>query len=244
MTLTSFASKASFNSITEIEKVEAIAYYLLKIENRQEFDLSTVSEKLISCGFGKPNLSRLKSKVNTSRSFIKGSQQHTFRLHNGSVEKVADKFPFLSDVSEVVETIDSVIPKDLYEGTRGFIVKLAIQINASFENNISDGCAVLMRRLIEILLILGYQAKGKEQEIKDGTSGAYRNLSSIIDHLLSNNIMTLQKDTREVLHDFRELGNFSAHGITYNCRKSELSKIARKYRLAVEDLLYASELKK
>ncbi len=244
MTLISFIKKADFANLNEIEKVESLAFYNQKINNITEWDLPTIAGILTSNGFGKPNSSRLKLKLTQSKSFVKGTKSNHFRLHSAALKKLEDTYPFLNEISDHIETVNTVLPEDLYSNTRGYIVKLAIQINASYENNICDGCAVLMRRLLEILLILSYSAKKREDEIKDSLSGGYKNLSTIIDYSLSNKIPAIQKDTREVLHDFRELGNFSAHGITYNCRKEELTKVARKYRLAIEDLLYAAELKK
>ena len=132
----------------------------------------------------------------------------------------------------------------LYENTRGFISKLAIQINISYDQKIADACAVLMRRMIEILLILSYRAQSRENEIKEPGSDQFKNLTSIVNYTISNKVLNIQKDTAEVLHDFRELGNFSAHGIQYNCRIEEISKIKRSYRFAVEDLLYTAQIKK
>lgn len=243
MTLNTFIKKADLNSLQEIQKVEAIGFYMFKIDNVIEFSISSICEKLSSNGFGNPNQHRLKTKLLGSRSFVKGTNGF-FKLHNSTVKRLEQTFSFLSEISDHIETTNSILPEDLYANTRGYIQKLAIQINASYENSISDGCAVLMRRLIEVLLILGYEAQKREKEIIELNSGAYKKLTAIIDYTLSNKVLPLQKDTTEVLHDFRILGNFSAHAIKYNCRKEELSKISRKYRLAIEDLLYAADLKK
>jgi len=63
-------------------------------------------------------------------------------------------FPQLSEKSQDVFDEGTILPEPDYQGTRGYIESLAKQINASYEHNIFDGCAVLMRRLFEILLIL------------------------------------------------------------------------------------------
>ena len=60
------------------------------------------------------------------------------------------------------ESIDSVsisqdgtiIPDDLSSGMPRYMKQLSLQINASYEQNLFDCTAVMMRRLLEILLIL------------------------------------------------------------------------------------------
>jgi hypothetical protein len=242
MTINAFAKRVNLGDMKEIQKVETISYYLCKKEKVNEISVVSVVDMLIGMGFSKPNESRLNRNLAKSRNFLKGTKNGYFRLHNALLQKLEVSYSFLNEHSDDIVTMNSVLPEDLYKDTRGYIFKLAIQINASYEHNISDGCAILMRRLLEVLLILGYRAKGKEHEIQDGVN--YKNLTSIIDYTISNKILALHKDTKEVLHDFRLLGNFSAHGITYNCRKEELTKVMRKYRFAVEDLLYSAEIKK
>ena len=98
-----------------------------------------------------------------------------------------------------------------------------------------------MRRLLEVLLILTYDKLGRLSEIEE--NGGYKNLVNIIDHTLSNKVVVFPKEVQEVLHDFRVLGNFSAHKIEYNCKKTEITHVKMKYRLAIEVLMYKSGLK-
>ena len=67
---------------------------------------------------------------------------------------------------------DDILPFDLYQSTRNNIEKIADQINKSFCFEIYDGTAVLMRRLIEMLLILSFKAINQEYDIR-GTDGNY-----------------------------------------------------------------------
>jgi hypothetical protein len=218
-----------------------LGYYLLLKEQLGEFTLPTLSRRLVAEGFPRPNESRLKVTMVKSKMIIKGNKPGYYRWHSNLIKKMEVKYHYLKESSEEIETVNTILPESLYANTRGFIERLARQINASYENNIADGCAVLMRRLLEILLILGYRENGKEAEIQDGAT--HKKLTTIIDYTISTKALLLQKDTLETLHDFRLLGNFSAHAIHYNCRKEELTKIARKYRVAIEDMLYAAKLK-
>ena len=54
---------------------------------------------------------------------------------------------------KIVEN-QTILPEKLYSNTRNYIEQLAKQINASYENNLFDCTAVMMRRLMEVLIIL------------------------------------------------------------------------------------------
>ena len=92
----------------------------------------------------------------------------------------------------------TILPPVLYEKTRGFIESLAKQINRSYEENIFDGCAVLMRRLEEVaLLIMSYEHSKIELAIKDA-SGNYVMLERIVTDAANNATLGLGRNTRSV----------------------------------------------
>lgn len=95
---------------------------------------------------------------------LQRTEQHLMRLINRleillGEELVEEKYP------------DEIIPLELYKGTRQNIKSIADQINKSFHFGIYDGCAVLMRRFIERLLILAF----KEIKQEDSIRGADKN---------------------------------------------------------------------
>jgi hypothetical protein len=120
---------------------------------------------------------------------------------------------------------------------------LAKQINASYERNIFDGCAVLMRRLVEILMIHSYEHLNIADEIKD-SSGNYQMLEAIIDKARSNNKLALSRNSKGCIEEFRKLGNFSAHKVYYNCTRAEIKPVILDYRALIEELLYKSGIRK
>lgn len=141
-----------------------------------------------------------------------------------------------------VLTKPQILPIELTNKTRGFIEKLAKQINSTYQNNDFDACSMCMRRLLEILLILTYQRNNKENDIKDNDN--YKNLSSIINFTKSNNYFNLSKKVLDTIDEFRKLGNHSAHRIYYNCLKKEIDAVKSEFRVTVEELLYKSNIKK
>jgi len=132
---------------------------------------------------------------------------------------------------------DEILPFDLYRNTRQNIESVANQINKSFYYEIYDGCAVLMRRLIEMLLILSYKEHKIESDIR-GNNGNYINLSGIIDKAVVNTTLDLTMNAKEYLDIFREKGNLSAHNPFHNARKKDIELVQPKFRHLVEELFY------
>lgn len=93
-----------------------------------------------------------------------------------------------------------------------------------------------------MLLILSYQSHGIESAIK-GTNGLFVMLDSIIDDAKSNPILSLSRNTKFCLGDFRKLGNFSAHKIYYNCKRDDLKRVLVDFRAIIEELLYKAGIK-
>lgn len=138
---------------------------------------------------------------------------------------------------EDYETIDSdseLLDETKFCNKRVFLTKITKQINYSYKSNCYDCCAVMLRRLLEICLILSYKNLGIDDEIKN-SSGNYLMLEGIIKNARTNKKLDLSR-LREKLDDFREVGNFSAHGISYTASKKDIDDIKINYRAILEEL--------
>lgn len=242
MKLEDFKAKTDLLSKTEIQKVRLLAYFFLRTKQLEQFTITDVSEWFESLRLAAPNTTRLKERIKGSKIFIRGSLADTFRLHAKEITALDSEYPHLVERSEEVVSGDEVLPESLFIKTRGFIESLSRQINAAYEGNIFDGCAVLMRRLLEILLILSYQANGIESAIQQA-GGDYVSLDKIITDATSNKKLDLSKYTKSCLNDFRKLGNFSAHKIYYNAKRADIQKVIIDFRAAIEELLYKAGIK-
>jgi hypothetical protein len=138
---------------------------------------------------------------------------------------------------------ETILPSALYENTRGFVQALSKQINASYEYSLFDGCAVLMRRLVEVLLVLSYEHAGIEARIQN-QSGSYISLEGIIGDAKTNPILRLSRNSKGILDEFRLLGNFAAHKIYYTTQQMDVRRVAQEYRALIEELLYKAGIRK
>ena len=226
----------------EIDKVRLLAFYHHKIDGMREFGQDNILEWFADLNLPQPNMGRLMKRIQRSRVFVRGKAKGAHRLHAVMLDELQLQYPGLHTKSEEIVSEDTVLPQTIYENSRGFIESLAKQINASYEYNIYDGCAVLMRRLIEILLILTYEHLNIDGDIR-GSDGNYLMLEGIVSNAKSNSKLRLSRDAKEVLEEFRTLGNFSAHKIYYNCRRGDLQRLTTSYRAIVEELLYKAGIR-
>ncbi len=238
-----FSNSALLTDKKELEKIEYLAFYFSENKAQHEFTVPDMCSILVGLGFARPNATRLKAKIQKSKSFVKGSKKDLFRLSVKRCNELRVEMPDLSENEEIASD-DSLLPEILFkEARRNYLLKVAQQINASYENNLFDACALMMRRLLEILLVHCFEEKGIEDQIKDA-DGNYQNLKTLINKAKSNAEINLSNDAKKDIDNYRELGNLSAHRVKYNCRRDDIRLLRIGYRAIVEELLYAARLVK
>lgn len=142
-------------------------------------------------------------------------------------------------------TIDqsgTILPSVLFDKLPSNIQKVCQQINASYEKNLFDCTAVMMRRLLEGLLVLMFQDFNLETEITE-KNGYHSTLDRIINKAIQNPAFTLSANTKHDMQLFKDIGNYSAHKIWYNSTKQDIEPHILKYRVVIEELMYKAHLK-
>lgn len=241
MRLEKFVALTGLYKIRKIvDQVELLSFYFAETKDLEKITTTDVKSWFKELNLSEPNVTRLKNDIRKSSSFVWNNGH--FYLNGERRSDLRKKYPQVSATTEEIFCDGELLPLLLYEDAWDYIKVICDQINASYENNIFDGCAVLMRRLIEVLLILYYKYIGIEDKIKDGNSN-YLPLEKIIDNATTNNKLDLSRDTKNQLDNFRKLGNFSAHKITYFCRRWYIDEVKLDFRAIVEELLDKSGVK-
>lgn len=165
---------------------------------------------------------------------------HKVRKFNDSLTELRVK-PRRVPVEEVYT--DDVLPFDLYRETRQNIEKIGDQINKSFYYGIYDAAAVLMRRLVEMLLILAFQAINEESKIRS-VDGNFLQLSQMINEAVQNKTVALSRNAKSYLGLFKEKGDLSSHNPFHITLKKDLELLQPKFRHLVQELLYKAGIPK
>lgn len=242
MTRDQFIQKAGVHDLTAVERVCHLAFFFYKAEKKEEFSVPEAVGWLTGIGGANPNQTRLRDNLDASRNTVRG-QRGGYKLSMDYVKAMEAKYPELNEKSQDVIDHGTILPEVEYKDAWGYIQALAKQINSSYEHNAFDGCAVLMRRLVEILLILCYRHMGTEDDIRDA-AGNYQMLERIVTHAKGNRTLDLSRNGKESLDLFRELGNFSAHKIEYLCRREYIQPEIGKYRALFVELIHKAGIRK
>lgn len=136
----------------------------------------------------------------------------------------------------------SILPVQLFADVPRNIQLICKQINASYEQNLYDCTAVMMRRLLEGLLVLSYQKHGIEADITE-KNGCHSTLDRIIKNAAQNGTLALSANTKRDMALFKDIGNYSAHKIWYNSTKQDIEPHLLKYRVIIEELMYKAGVK-
>jgi hypothetical protein len=125
----------------------------------------------------------------------------------------------------------------LTETDRGYLVSVGRQANGCYTSGWYDGCAVMMRRLLESSIIEAFEARKIDAKIKDTTTGDFFQLTAMINVALAETAWNLPRNVRRELGNLRDVGHRSAHSRYYLAKKPDIDKHSGVFREAVEAFL-------
>jgi hypothetical protein len=140
-------------------------------------------------------------------------------------------------------TSEHVLAFSHVRNTRGYIERVVNQINGSYEKGWFDGCAVMMRRLIETLIIECFETAKMANKIKDARSGEFLYLRDLINMLLQEPDFNLGRNAKKGLSNLKMVGDMSAHSRRYNATREDIDKITSDFRIVCQELIYLAKLK-
>ena len=238
MLILDYIELVDLKSKDEAERAKLLCYYYFKETSETVFSIKKISELMEQCGFSKPNPSRLKDHLikGTNKSFINSKTEKNKLEFIPVVFQSLDK-ELCTNWNDTVTVISNseLIEEAKFCGKRSFIDRLIKQMNFTYGNNCYDACAVLMRRLFEVLLVLSYQNLGIEADITN-SQGNHFMLEGIVKNAIPNKKLNVPSRIAKNFDSFREVGNNSAHSITYTAGKKDIDDIRGNYRVMMEDL--------
>lgn len=225
---------------THAERAVALLWFLGVEDRAASASASQLARELADAGFGQQNVSRLGKSLAADRRTAKAPGG--FRIRVDRRPPLDEKYSGYLHNRPVPRT-NAVLPADLFDGTRTYIEKVVAQLNASFQANLYDCCAVMSRRLLETLIIEVYEAKGWADDLKNA-DGRFMMFSGLLSKLESEKRFNLGRNALEGLKAFKRLGDQSAHDRRFNARRDDIIRIRDGMRVACEDLLHLAGLAK
>lgn len=157
-----------------------------------------------------------------------------------SIKDIAPK-EWLPPIEGSEAKSQTVVYVSLVKDTRGYIEKIANQINGCYENGWFDACAVMIRRLLETLIIEVYEAHNISHKIQ--TNGEFMFLRDMISSLLKEKTWNLGRNTKKSLPRLKDIGDKSAHSRRFNAIRNDIDDIRSDLRGVLQELIYLANLK-
>jgi hypothetical protein len=198
-----------------------------------------LARELEAAGYGQQNVSRLGTALAVDSRTTK-TRQGLFRISATARKALDEKYLALVHEKPVPRS-STVLPLDLVTGTRQYIERVVLQLNASYDFGLFDCCAVMCRRLLETLIIEVYEAAGRADELK-GADGNFMMFAGLLGKLDKDKAFNLGRNSLRGLRDFKALGDQSAHDRRFNARADDIDRVRSGLRTATEELLTLARL--
>lgn len=201
-----------------------------------------LSKIILETGLGNPNSTQLAKSIRKSGKVITSAKG--FRLKTLSRSEIREWLqPILGRPQPPVDQDLGYLPKAVWANTRGYIEKIATQLNGCFQFGFYDAAAVMIRRLIETLIIECYEHLGRDSEIR-GADGNFLMLRDLVVRAKGKTgLAALTRNGKKALDDVKALGDLSAHNRYYNAVQADLEKVQMGVRAAVDEMLNLAGLR-
>lgn len=240
MKLLDFIEATSAGKQPEARRATLVCYFEYKENQTNSFSMSDISTMLQHAGYCAPNKSRLSSAlVKSQRAFLLDPKGNLM-FRPAALQQLDRDYGQLWNDCKTIESSSELIDEVKFCGKEHSIDSLIKQINHCYNANCFDACAVLMRRVFEILIVFTYQKFGISAEIKD-SNGNYHQLETLVNKIISNATIDLGRIKKD-FHLIRLVGNYSAHGLTYIAGKKDIDDIKLRYRVMLDELFSKSGL--
>lgn len=227
---------SDFDNLSSSSKIDFFAYFLL-IERKND---GFLAKEIKDCFefLHLPPYSNIPAYLSSKSK----GKSNKFIKKNGNKYYIERTFKQKLDEKIGIPTISSNLhsdffPIELFDKTRGYLKTIANQALASYNKGIYDGCSVLTRKLIEILIIECFERHGNDNLIKN-SDGNFFFLSDLIAEFLKAPDWNIGRNAKKSLPRIKNIGDKSAHNRRYIARKNDLDGIKEDVRTVIEELIH------
>lgn len=238
MELIDYLELVKMNEMPQNVRARLLCFYCYKEVGQVCFAMSLITSMFEKCGYSRPNVSRLRDSLmkGKDKAFVESKERKGELVFVPVIlQQLERQYGKAWNDYESIDSSSELLDETKFCGKRQFLDKLIKQINNSYKNNCYDACAVILRRLFEVVLVMAYQNLGIDAQIKMPDGKGYKMLEAIVSDAINNPTLKLSRIKTE-FDTLRKVGNFSAHSITYIAGKKDIDDIKLNYRVMLEEL--------
>lgn len=226
-----------FEITAQSNQIDIFAYYILCKKNQDWFSPKDIEECFHTLDL-KPysNISAyLNKNLNGKNKKYLKKTGNKFYLERNFKSKLDE---ILWEPSLPKNVRSDFFDIDLFNDTkRNYLITTAKQALLSYNIGIYDGCGVLTRKLLEILIIECFERHGVENLIKKSDWNFFY-LSDLIVEFLKEPKWSIWRNAKNGLPKIKKIWDLSAHNRRYIARKNDLDDIKHDLRVVLEELIH------
>ena len=230
-----YIQKISEKILKESTLAAALVWHISNANPEVDVEIDQIISIFKSSGLkSSVNKTRLLNTLKKERGIIIGAKKkNSFRCSLQFLDELEGKFSVDTEHSKPKVSY-SFLAQDTFSSSRSYLVKMCEQINGTYEYEFYDGCAVLLRRLMESLLIEVFEAQGQADLIKQ-SDGNYKMLNGIIS-ALGGSTIRLARGIDKTMTDVKKVGDNAAHGRSHITKKNDINDLKIDYRKLISEL--------
>lgn len=166
MELEDFCIRLNQLELSNAQRALAILWFHDRETTGISMKASSLARIIYTAGLGNPNPKQLEEAISKTKLALKSNT--SFKLKPTERDTIKGWIiPILEGVAADVDLEHGYLPEAIWKNTRGYIEKIAFQVNGCFQYGFYDGASVLLRRLVETLLIECYEHDKTQARISD-----------------------------------------------------------------------------
>lgn len=228
--------------LTEVDAAVALLWFESH-EDHHETELTArgLADLLMETRLrGNVNVSRLALKLAKHADVVRGRGSGTFRIRAGRDRALSERFQEHREADKI-SVSDKVMPNSINLGGRGHLEALRREINGTYEYGFYNACAVVCRRLAEVLLIEAFDAAGHLDTIRD-SKGHLFTFADILAVVKSQSVVKLSRGAPKALERLKLTGDGAAHSRHYNASRNDINDLNPSFRQLIAELSALAKL--
>lgn len=233
---TNFLREISRLNLNQTEEAIALLWFYRQTQTFEERSAPELADDFREEGYPEPNSSRLSAALRRSRKTVAGQRRGTFQINSRYLDDLETQYGTHLSTRPARAATPHVLPEDFGRGTR-HIEQLVIETNGCYERGYFDGCAVMLRRILESLIISVFISRRQADTIK--IDRAFLPLEALIEKMLAFSEIHLSRDARRIMRQIKEMGDVAAHDRNYLTQQQDVDDIKLGARRVLEELYRA-----
>jgi hypothetical protein len=140
-------------------------------------------------------------------------------------------------IPKSIAATNNYFPLELFNNTRGYLESIATQAANCYDLGLFDACAVMTRKLLEVLIIESFERFKISSKVKNA-AGNFFYLSDLIEIFKSESSWNIGRNAKSSLPNLKKMGDLSAHNRRYFARKPDLEIVKNDLRIVLEELIH------